>query len=118
MAADFTTSFNRPKAAQTAAVTESLTTAFTADAANKQYIVDIQNTVGGNQKLLKKLILVPSYSGAFFTINVTEYVYAGNAANYVSSTNPAIGAATSSTTYTLSTQDLDAFYAAAGVARS
>jgi hypothetical protein len=118
MAADFTTTFTRPKLAQTASVTESLTTTLTADATNKQYIIDIQDTVGGSQKLLKKLILVPSYSGANFTLTVTEYVYAGSATNYSSSTVPPTSAAASSQTYTLTTQDLDAFYTAAGVART
>lgn len=69
-------------------------------------------------KLIKRLVLTPSYSGINLNIGVIEYVFAGNVANYVSSTSPANSTASSSTSYTLRATDMDAFHTAAGDARS
>jgi hypothetical protein len=115
---DFTTSFTRPKAALTATITESLTTTLTVDAGNKQYILDIQDTISAAQKLVKKLIIVPTYVGNTLTVTITEYVYPGSAATWTNSTTPPTSSAVSSQTYQLTAQDMDAFYTAAGVART
>lgn len=110
------TSFSRPAATLTNTESTALAAALTEGAS--AWTLDVTETIGVNAKLIKRLVLTPSYSGINLNIAVTEYVFAGNVANYVSATNPANNLATSSTNYTLRATDMDAFHTAAGDARS
>lgn len=114
-------SFTRPLATVTGTETATYTTTLTEDGTNKYYVVDFVATIGSNSKLVRKLIITPTFTSTSLTFTVSEYLYAGNAANYVSATSPATTAAIgggASNTYTLSAQDMDAFHTAAGDARS
>jgi len=117
----FSLPFTRPVATQTATETANYTAALTEDGTGKLFTIDVTNVIGANTKLVRKFVITPAFNSTGLTITVAEYVYAGNAANYVSATSPALSAAVGGgpiATYAMSQQDMDAFHTAAGDARS
>ena len=109
-----------PRAAATQINTESGSYAMvvTEDSGNKQFIIDFTGVVNANTKLIKRFKVPLTFGGSTLTQNVTELTFAGNAANYVSSTSPADSVAVATLSHTLTSVDMDAFYTAAGDARS
>ena len=117
----FSLAYQRPLATQTASESANYTAALTEDGTGKKFTVDFTCVIGANTKLVRKLVITPTFSSLNILFTVEEYVYAGNAANYVSATNPALSASIGgapAATYTLIQQDMDAFHTAAGDARS
>ena len=117
----FALPYTRPVATQTATETANYTAAITEDGSGKKFTVDVTNVIGANTKLVRKFVITPVFNGTSLVFTVDEYQYAGNAANYVSATSPALGAAVGGgpiATYQMTQQDMDAFHTAAGDARS
>ena len=110
--------FTRPLATTTGTVsTSSVITTVEVDADNT-FVIHLNATVGGNTKVVKRLKLALNISGATLTPVITALDFAGAAASYTGVSTPADSAATVTQTVQLNSVDLDAFYTAAGVARS
>lgn len=105
--------FARPAATLTNTESTALVATLTEGATT--WTLDIRETIGGNSKLIKRLVITPGYTGVNLQL-AFEYTFAGDVANYVSSTSPANSLAASSTAITV--VDMDAFHTAAGDARS
>lgn len=117
----FALPFTRPLAVQTASESANYTAAITEDVPGRRFTIDVTCVIGANTKLVRKFVITPAFNSTSLGFTVDEYVYAGNAANYVSATNPALSAAVGGgpiATYTMNQQDMDAFHTAAGDARS
>lgn len=110
-------SFTRPLATTTATESSPLTATLTEGSPAGMWTLDLTATIGGVEKLFKRLVINPSYSGVNLTFSVTEYVFSGSATS-VSATNPASATATATATYTLTAQDMDQVYTSGGDARS
>ena len=117
----FSLPYTRPLAAQTASEAANYTAVITEDGTGKKFTVDVTNVIGANTKLVRKFVITPTFNSTSLIFTVEEYQYAGNAANYVSATSPALSAAVGGgvfATYTMSQQDMDLFHTAAGDART
>lgn len=110
-------SFTRPLATTTATESSPLTATLTEGSPSGQWTLDLTATIGGAEKLFRRLVINPAFSGVNLSLTVTEYVFSGSATS-VSATNPNSSTAVSSATYSLTVQDFDAVYTAGGDARS
>lgn len=110
-------SFARPLATTTATESSPLTAVVTEGSPAGMFTIDFHTPINAVNKLVKRLVINPSYSGTTLTWAVTEYNFSGSG-TYVSASDPLSSTATSIVSYSLTGQDMDAVFTAGGDARS
>jgi hypothetical protein len=119
-----TASWDRAKADVVLAVSSVRTTVLFEDSVGKQLVVDHYSTLNSAVRLLMRVILKPTFNGDKFSLVRTVLDYSAQAA---STYNPTNLASATTAPFTLTNGvvvagdgdlDLDAFYTAAGVAKT
>jgi len=111
-------SFTRSLATTTESVATSYAITTVEDDGANTFVIHVNATVNAATKVVKRMKLALNISGNSLSPTLTVLDFAGNAASYTGVSVPADSAATATQVLALNTIDLDAFYTAAGVART
>lgn len=112
------TSFSRPAATQFNTENTSLAAALVESGGS--WWLNIYQNVGGNDKIINRIQVTPTYSGSNLILTVSPFQFAGSAATATVSgiATPAQSVATALSPYQFNAQEMDAWLTAAGDARA